>query len=190
MNIVVQKYGGSSVSDAERMKNVAKKIQSKVLKGFKVLAVVSAMGDTTNRLIKLANEIVQRPEPRELDMLLTTGEQISASLLAMVLNEMGINARSVNAFQLKIITTSDFTEAQIKNVNREYIYQSLEKYDVLVVTGFQGITEEGDLTTLGRGGSDTSAVALAAYLKAPCEIYSNFPGIYTVDPKLYPQAKS
>lgn len=189
MNIVVQKYGGSSVSDAERMRNVAKKIKAKVSNGFKVLAVVSAMGDTTNRLIKLANEVVQKPEPRELDMLLTTGEQISASLLSMVLNEMGIRAKSVNAFQLKLITTSDFTEAQIKKINKDYIYQSLEKYDVLVVTGFQGITEEGDLTTLGRGGSDTSAVALAAYLNAPCEIYSNYPGIYTVDPKLYPQAK-
>lgn len=137
MNIVVQKYGGSSVSDAERMRNVAKKIKAKVSNGFKVLAVVSAMGDTTNRLIKLANEVVQKPEPRELDMLLTTGEQISASLLSMVLNEMGIRAKSVNAFQLKLITTSDFTEAQIKKINKDYIYQSLEKYDVLVVTGFR-----------------------------------------------------
>lgn len=189
MKLIVQKYGGTSVADVQKVRNVAKRIESRVKEGFKVITVVSAMGDTTNRLINLAKEFVQNPEPRELDMLLTTGEQVSASLVAMVLNEMGIKAKSLNAFQLGIITTSDFNEAQIKNFNKDIVLTNLQNYDVIVVTGFQGITEEGDLTTLGRGGSDTSAVALAAALKAPCEIYSNYAGIYTVDPKLYSQAK-
>ncbi|PNR94456.1 aspartate kinase [Petrotoga sp. 9PWA.NaAc.5.4] len=189
MKLIVQKYGGTSVADVQKVRNVAKRIESRVKEGFKVITVVSAMGDTTNRLINLAKEFVQNPEPRELDMLLTTGEQVSASLVAMVLNEMGIKAKSFNAFQLGIITTSDFNEAQIKNFNKDIVLGNLQNYDVIVVTGFQGITEEGDLTTLGRGGSDTSAVALAAALKVPCEIYSNYAGIYTVDPKLYSQAK-
>jgi len=189
MKLIVQKYGGSSLGDSERLNNVAKRICNKVEEGFKVLVVVSARGETTNRLIALAKETVKNPEPRELDMLLATGEQISASLLSMMLNDRGIKSKSMNAFQLGLLTTSDYNEAQIKAINKETIHKNLTNNDVLVITGFQGVTEEGDLTTLGRGGSDTSAVALAASLNVKCEIYSNFAGIYTVDPKIYPQAK-
>ncbi|MDN5346183.1 MAG: aspartate kinase [Petrotoga sp.] len=189
MKLIVQKYGGSSLADSERLDNVAKRIYKKVEEGVKVLAVVSARGETTNRLIALAKETVKNPDPRELDMLLATGEQISASLLSMILNDRGIKSKSMNAFQLRLLTTSDYNEAQIKAINKETIHKNLTNNDVLVITGFQGVTEEGDLTTLGRGGSDTSAVALAASLNVKCEIYSNFAGIYTVDPKIYPQAK-
>ncbi|MDY6896313.1 MAG: aspartate kinase [Thermotogota bacterium] len=189
MKLMVQKYGGTSLADTERLSNVAKRIYNKVEEGFKVLTVVSARGETTNRLMTLAKETVKNPEPRELDMLLATGEQISASLLSMILNDKGIKSKSLNAFQLGLLTTSDYNEAQIKAINKEVIYKNLANNDVLVITGFQGITEEGDLTTLGRGGSDTSAVALAASLNVKCEIYSNFAGIYTVDPKIYPQSK-
>jgi len=189
MKLMVQKYGGTSLADTERLSNVAKRIYNKVEEGFKVLTVVSARGETTNRLMTLAKETVKNPEPRELDMLLATGEQISASLLSMILNDKGIRSKSLNAFQLGLLTTSDYNEAQIKAINKEAIYKNLANNDVLVITGFQGVTEEGDLTTLGRGGSDTSAVALAASLNVKCEIYSNFAGIYTVDPKIYPQSK-
>lgn len=189
MKLIVQKYGGSSLADSERLNNVAKRIYNKVEEGLKVLVVVSARGETTNRLIALAKETVKNPDPRELDMLLATGEQISASLLSMILNDRGIKSKSLNAFQLGFLTTSDYNEAQIKAINKEAIYKDLANNDVLVITGFQGVTEEGDLTTLGRGGSDTSAVALAASLNVKCEIYSNFAGIYTVDPKIYPQSK-
>lgn len=189
MKLVVQKYGGSSLSDSERLRNVAKRIENKIKKGYKVIAVVSAMGDTTNRLLKLAKEVVKDPTPREMDMLLSTGEQISASLLSMILNEKGIKSKSLNAFQLQLLTTNDYNEAQIKKINKELIYKNLINNEVLVITGFQGITEEGEITTLGRGGSDTSAVALAASLNTPCEIYSNFAGIYTTDPNIYPEAK-
>jgi len=189
VKLIVQKYGGTSLADTERLSNVAKRIYNKVEEGFKVLTVVSARGETTNRLMTLAKETVKNPEPRELDMLLATGEQISASLLSMILNDKGIKSKSLNAFQLGLLTTSDYNEAQIKAINKEVIYKNLANNDVLVITGFQGITEEGDLTTLGRGGSDTSAVALAASLNVKCEIYSNFAGIYTVDPKIYPQSK-
>ncbi|MBL5982034.1 aspartate kinase [Petrotoga sp. 8T1HF07.NaAc.6.1] len=189
MQLIVQKYGGSSLADSERLNNVAKRICNKVDEGFKVLVVVSARGETTNRLIALAKETVKNPNPRELDMLLATGEQISASLLSMILNDRGVRSKSMNAFQLGLLTTSDYNEAQIRAINKEVIHKNLANNDVLVITGFQGITEEGDLTTLGRGGSDTSAVALAASLKVKCEIYSNFAGIYTIDPKIYPNAK-
>ncbi|POZ92422.1 amino acid kinase family protein, partial [Petrotoga halophila] len=189
MQLIVQKYGGTSLADSERLSDVALRICNKVEEGFKVLTVVSARGETTNRLMTLAKETVKNPEPRELDMLLATGEQISASLLSMILNDKGIKSKSLNAFQLGLLTTSDYNEAQIKAINKEVIYKNLTVNDVLVITGFQGVTEEGDLTTLGRGGSDTSAVALAASLNVKCEIYSNFAGIYTIDPKIYPNAK-
>lgn len=189
MNVVVQKYGGSSVATPERIKNIASIIKKRVTEGTKVIVVVSAMGKTTDGLIKLAKEITPNPDPRELDMLLTTGEQVSVSLLSMALNCTGVMSKSLNAFQAGIKTTSKFNEAKIKSIDQSKLMKLLESHDVLVVTGFQGVTEENELTTLGRGGSDTSAVALAAKLGFNCEIYSDVAGIYTVDPRLYPEAK-
>lgn len=186
---VVQKYGGSSVADTEKIKRVAMKIKDRTVKGDKVVVVVSAMGKTTDNLIKLAGEVSSVPDPREMDMLLTTGEQISVALLSMSLKQAGVHAISINAFQAGIMTTSDFNCARIKNFDIQKIKKLLLNYDVVVVTGFQGINDNGDLTTLGRGGSDTSAVALAAALEFNCEIYSDVKGIYTVDPKLHPAAK-
>ena len=186
---VVQKYGGSSVADTEKIKRVAMKIKDRTVKGDKIVVVVSAMGKTTDNLIKLAGEVSSVPDPREMDMLLTTGEQISVALLSMSLKQAGVRSISINAFQAGIMTTSDFNCARIKNFDVQKIKKLLMDYDVVVVTGFQGITDNGDLTTLGRGGSDTSAVALAAALEFNCEIYSDVKGIYTVDPKLHPSAK-
>jgi len=188
-NLIVQKYGGSSVADSEKLKNVAKKIAARVKKNFKLVVVVSAMGKTTDNLIKLSKEISNNPVPRELDMLLTTGEQVSASLLAIALNEIGIKSKSLNAFQAEILTTADFNQARIKNLKVNKIKNLLKEFEAIIVTGFQGITEEGEITTLGRGGSDTSAVALAAALNAKCEIYSDVAGIFTTDPRLHPGAK-
>ncbi|PLV60248.1 aspartate kinase [Thermotoga sp. KOL6] len=189
MKIVVQKYGGSSVATPERIKNVAKRVKKKVDEGYKVLVVVSAMGKTTDNLIKLAKEVSPKPDVRELDMLLATGEQVSAALLSMALKDLGVKAKSFNAFQIRIKTTSHHTSARIMDIDDSVIRENFENYDVLVVTGFQGINESGDLTTLGRGGSDTSAVALAAKLRVPCEIYSDVDGIYTCDPKIHPRAR-
>jgi len=189
MSTIVQKYGGSSVADTEKIKRIARIASERVKSGLKLVIVVSAMGKTTDNLIKMAREISENPEPRELDMLLTTGEQISISLLSIALNEIGIKSISLNAFQAEIMTTGDFNEARIKNIKTEKINSLLEENDVIIIAGFQGITEEGDITTLGRGGSDTSAVALAAALQAKCEIYSDVDGIYTVDPRLHPGAK-
>ena len=189
MDIIVQKYGGSSVADTGKIKRIAEMVSKRVKEGAKLVIVVSAMGKTTDNLIKMAKEISASPEPRELDMLLTTGEQISISLLSIALNEIGIKSKSLNAFQAEIMTTDDFNEARIKNIKSERISSELEENDVLIIAGFQGITEEGDITTLGRGGSDTSAVAIAAAFQAKCEIYSDVDGIYTVDPRLHPKAK-
>lgn len=187
--IIVQKYGGSSVADAEKILGVAKRVVKKVKEGYKIAVVVSAMGKTTDGLINLAKQINQNPDARELDMLLATGEQTSAALLSMALHKFKVNSRSLNAFQAQIKTEGKFNQARIKDFDRKKILNLFNKNDVLVVTGFQGITDEGELTTLGRGGSDTSAVALAAALNANCEIYSDVAGIYSTDPKLYPKAK-
>lgn len=189
MKAVVQKYGGSSVATSEKILTIAQQIKKRIRNGYKLIVVVSAMGKTTDGLIKLAKEITFNPDPRELDMLMTTGEQVSASLLSMGLRSLGCKSKSLNAFQAGIRTTSNFNEAKIKSFNKSRIMKLLKENDVLVVTGFQGITETGELTTLGRGGSDTSAVALAASLGFNCEIYSDVAGIYTVDPRLYPNAK-
>ncbi len=189
MKIIVQKYGGSSVADADKIKGVAKRIAKKCKEKVKLVVVVSAMGKTTDNLIKLSKEVAKKIILRELDMLLTTGEQVSASLLAMALNDIGIKSKSLNAFQAEIMTTGDYTQARIKNLKTKKIKKLLEENDAIIVTGFQGITEEGEITTLGRGGSDTSAVALAAALDAKCEIYSDVAGIYTTDPRIHPQAK-
>lgn len=189
MKVIVQKYGGSSVATPEKIKRVADKIKNRVDSGIKTIIVVSAMGKSTDNLIRLAKDITDRPEPRELDMLLTTGEQVSASLLSMALNHLGIKSMSLNGYQAGIKTTSRFTEAKIISFNKEKLLKLMGKNDAIVITGFQGVTEEGEITTLGRGGSDTSAVALAAALGIDCEIYSDVAGIYTVDPRLYPEAK-
>ncbi|HQN61559.1 aspartate kinase [Mesotoga prima] len=187
--MIVQKYGGSSVADAERIRNVARRIKKKVDAGEKVIVVVSAMGKTTNELISLAESITKNPDRRELAMLLSTGEQVSAALLSMTLIEMGVRSISQNAMQLEISTFGDFDNARIADLNLDKIYAELEKHDVIVVTGFQGVDPEGNLTTLGRGGSDTSAVAIAAKAGVQCEILSDVPGIFTCDPKFHKDAK-
>lgn len=187
--MVVQKYGGSSVADPERIMNVATRIKGRVDRGEKLIVVVSAIGKTTNELISLARSVASDPDPRELDMLLATGEQVSAALLSIALIELGVSSVSYNAFQLNIDTFGEFSSARIADINLKKIYTELEKRDVLVVTGFQGVDEEGNLTTLGRGGSDTSAVAIAAKAGVACEIYSDVAGIFTCDPKLHTLAR-
>lgn len=189
MAVIVQKYGGSSVADTSKIKKIAEKIANRVKQDNKIIAVVSAMGKTTDNLINTAKEITSNINPRELDMLLTTGEQVTAALLSIALNDIGIKAKSLNAFQLEILTTNDFNSARIKNLKVEKLCNLLKEFDAVLVTGFQGITEEGEITTLGRGGSDTSAVALAAAMNVNCEIYSDVAGIYTTDPKFHPRAK-
>jgi aspartate kinase len=186
---IVQKYGGSSVADTTKIKKIAEKISNRINEGNKLVVVVSAMGKTTDNLISIAKEITSNIVPRELDMLLTTGEQVTAALLSIALNDIGIKSKSLNAFQLEILTTDDFNAARIKNLKVEKLEKYLEEFDAIIVTGFQGITEEGEITTLGRGGSDTSAVALAAAMNVDCEIYSDVAGIYTADPRIHPAAK-
>jgi aspartate kinase len=187
--VIVQKYGGSSVATPEKIRSIAEKIKKRVETGEKLVVVVSAMGKTTNNLIELAGQVSKEPLPRELDMLLATGEQVSAALLAMSLNDIGVPAVSYNAFQLGMVTTGAFCNARIVDLDMAKLERELERRHVVVVTGFQGITPEGEVTTLGRGGSDTSAVAIAAKAKARCEIYSDVAGIYTCDPKICPSAK-
>jgi len=187
--LIIQKYGGSSLADTARITLVASRIAEKVRTGTHVICVVSAMGKTTDHLLSLSREIHDQASKRELDMLLTTGEQVSASLLSMALQKEKISSKSLNAFQAGIITTEDFSNARITKMESDRLQHWADEYEVIVITGFQGITEDGDLTTLGRGGSDTSAVALAAALQVPCEIYSDVDGIYTIDPRLYPGAR-
>ena len=190
MGVIVQKYGGSSVGDTEKIKNVARRIIRTKEAGHKVVVVVSAMGKTTDGLVKLAKEINPRPEEREMDMLLSTGEQISASLLAMAIHSMGVEAISFNGPQVGILTDSSHTRARIIDIDGERIKRQLEKGNVVIVTGFQGRDEDDNITTLGRGGSDTSAVAIAAALKADeCEIYTDVDGVYTADPRVVPNAR-
>ncbi len=189
MKIVVQKYGGSSLSSAMHIKFISRRIINRIKEGYKVIVVVSAMGKTTDYLISLSREISINPTPRELDMLLATGEQASASLLAIAINSLGFKAISLTAFQAGISTTSDFNNAKINHINSSKLLNLLSDYSVLVIAGFQGVTDNGDFTTLGRGGSDTTAIALAASLNAPCQIYSDVNGIYSIDPKYFPTAK-
>ncbi|ABR31712.1 aspartate kinase [Thermosipho melanesiensis] len=187
--IVVQKYGGSSLADTKKILNVSKKIKKRIENGDKLVVIVSAMGKTTDNLINLAKSLSNNPPLREMDMLLTTGEQISVALLSIALNEMGIKSKSFNAFQLNIRTTEQHTKARIKDIDKQKILEELKENSVIIVTGFQGISDKGDLTTLGRGGSDTSAVAVAAKLGVNCEIYSDVDGIYACDPKIIKGAK-
>ncbi|MCX7695921.1 MAG: aspartate kinase, partial [Caloramator sp.] len=189
MAIVVQKYGGSSVSTTEKIKKVAKSIIQKKNNGNKVVAVISAMGDTTDDLIELAKGVSNTPDKRELDALLATGEMISSSLLAMAIKDLGYDAISFNAFQIQLKTNGVYGKSLIEDINITPIKNALDAGKIVVVAGFQGISEEGDITTLGRGGSDTTAVALAVKLEAECEIYTDVDGIYSVDPRLYRDTK-
>ena len=189
MDVVVQKYGGSSVSCTDKIKSIAKNIIQRKKQNSKIVVVVSAMGDTTDSYIKLASDITKKPSKRELDVLMSTGEMISASLLAMALNSLGCESISYSAYQLEISTSGFHGKSQIDDINVSKIEKSLDEGKVVIVTGFQGINDKGDITTLGRGGSDTSAVALAIKLNGKCEIYTDVDGIYSTDPRKYKDAK-
>ena len=187
--IMVQKFGGSSVADAEKIHRAARRAIKAKLDGHQVVMVVSAMGKTTDKLIALANEVNPNPPKREMDMLLTTGEQVSIALMAMALHSAGHEAISFTGEQIDLITDSVHTKARIRSIDDERIKKELDAGKMVIVAGFQGVTEEGHLTTLGRGGSDTTAVALAAVLDAVCEIYTDVDGVYTTDPRIVPQAR-
>ncbi len=189
MGLIVQKYGGTSVADSKRIMNVARRIAATRMDGNQVIAVVSAMGDTTDDLIKLAHEITPKPNPREMDVLLSTGEIVSSTLLAMALKTLGFEAISLTGAQAGIKTTRQYSRALITDINPDRIYDELREGKIIIVAGFQGVTEGFDVTTLGRGGSDTTAVALAAKLGADkCVRYTDTEGIFTADPRIVPDA--
>lgn len=181
--VIVQKYGGSSLGSIEKIKYVAKKVIDKKRAGSKVVVVVSAMGDTTDHLIDRAKTITNNPDRRELDRLLSTGEQVSAALLSIAIKSMGEDSVSFTGPQVGILTTDTYTNARILSIDNKKIMDALNNGKIVVITGFQGVSHNGDITTLGRGGSDTSAVAIAASLGAKCEIYTDVDGIYTADPR-------
>jgi len=188
MALIVQKYGGSSVADAASIENVARRIAATKDKGDRLVVVVSAMGDTTDELIKLAYQISEQPDSRELDVLLSTGEIVSSTLLAMALHRMGYQAISLSGAQAGIRTDATYSRARILKVEAKRVVKELGKGNIVIVAGFQGTTGEMDITTLGRGGSDTTAVALAASLGAEmCQIYTDVEGVYTADPRLVPE---
>jgi len=190
MALVVMKFGGSSVGDTERMKRVAQRIADKKREGHQVVVVVSAMGDTTDDLIDLAKKLSDHPSPREMDMLLTTGEQVSVALLSMALQSLGVPAVSYTGWQVGMITNNQHGKARITDIRPKRILDSLADDQVVIVAGFQGMTEDGEITTLGRGGSDTTAVALAAAIKADlCEIYTDVDGVYSTDPRIVKHAR-
>ena len=190
MGLIVQKFGGTSVANAERLRNVAQIIAETRRMGNQVVAVLSAQGDTTDDLIDKAKEINPKASRREMDMLLSTGEQISCSLCAMALESMGVPVVSLTGWQAGVQTNSAYSSARVKKIRTERIQSELDRNNVVIVTGFQGINKFGDVTTLGRGGSDTSAVALAAALKADlCQIYTDVEGVYTADPRYVTGAK-
>ena len=190
MALIVQKYGGTSVGSTERIKNVAKRIAKFQRQGHQVVVVVSAMSGETNRLIALTKEIQEQPDPREYDVVISTGEQVTIGLLAMALQDININAKSYTGGQVKILTDNTFTKARIISIEENNIRRDLNDGKVVIVAGFQGVDKDGNITTLGRGGSDTSAVALAAALKADeCQIYTDVDGVYTTDPRIVPEAK-
>lgn len=189
-NLIVQKFGGTSVGDPDRIRNVAARIKSYHDRGHKVVVVVSAMGKTTDNLIRLATEVADVRPKREMDMLLATGEQVSISLLAMALHSSGVDAVSFTGAQVKILTDKNFSNARIEKIDTKVLENALNKGQVCIVAGFQGVDIEDNITTLGRGGSDTSAVALAAALGAKeCEIYTDVDGVYTTDPNKVPEAR-
>jgi aspartate kinase len=188
--LIVQKFGGSSVANVEKIQNVARRVVSRRRKGYDLVVVVSALGDTTDELVELAHQINARPSVREMDMLLSTGEQISVALLAMAIHKLGEEAISFTGAQVGIITDTSHTRARIIKINTDKIKEELRRNRIVIVAGFQGVTLNQDITTLGRGGSDLTAVALAKELDArECEIYTDVDGIYTTDPRIEPKAK-
>ncbi|HUF82194.1 MAG TPA: aspartate kinase, partial [Burkholderiales bacterium] len=190
MALIVQKYGGTSVGSAERIKSVARRVARWQARGHRLVVVVSAMAGETNRLAALARELQAHPEPRELDVMLSTGEQVTIALLAMALLDLGIKARSYTGAQVRILTDNAHTKARIVSIDSGRIRGALEDGSVVVIAGFQGVNESGDITTLGRGGSDTTGVALAAALGADeCQIYTDVDGVYTADPRIVPDAR-
>jgi aspartate kinase len=190
MALIVQKYGGTSVGTPERIKHVARRVAGWKARGHRLVVVVSAMAGETNRLLALAHEVQSQPSPRELDVMLSTGEQVTIALMSMALMELGLKARSYTGSQVKILTDSAFTRARIVRIDEERIRADLEDDRIVVVAGFQGMDEAGNITTLGRGGSDTTAVALAAALRAQeCQIYTDVDGVYTTDPRIVPEAR-
>ena len=190
MSILVQKFGGTSVANPEKIKSVAEKVAKFASQGHQIVVVVSAMSGETNRLISLAEEMMKVPEPREMDSIVSTGEQLTSGLTALALINLGIKARSYAGHQVKILTNKSHTKARIQNIDSKIIKKDLKEGFVVVVAGFQGSDIEGNITTLGRGGSDTTAVALAASLKAEeCQIYTDVDGIYTTDPRVVAEAR-
>lgn len=190
MSLIVQKYGGTSVANAERLANVAGRVVEAYREGNSMVVVVSAQGDTTDDLIAKAYEINEKPSQREMDMLLSTGEQISAALLAMAVEKLGCHVVSLTGYQAGISTNSQYGNARIKNIDTERLFKELDEKNIVIVTGFQGWNKYDDVTTLGRGGSDTTAVALAAALKADlCEIYTDVDGVFTADPRIVKNAR-
>ena len=190
MALIVQKFGGTSVGSIERIGNVARRVAKWKAAGHDVVVVPSAMAGETNRLIALAKQIQEHPDPRELDVIATTGEQVTIGLLAMALMEQGVHAKSYTGWQVRVLTDSAFTRSRIIEIDDAKIREDLKNGFVVVVAGFQGIDAKGNITTLGRGGSDTSAVALAAALKADeCQIYTDVDGVYTTDPRIVPEAR-
>ncbi|MEF8724301.1 MAG: aspartate kinase [Candidatus Accumulibacter phosphatis] len=190
MALIVQKFGGTSVASTDRIKSVAKRVARWQAAGHDVIVVPSAMAGETNRLIALAKEISPSPDPRELDVIASTGEQVTIALLAMAMHAEGLKARSFTGSQVTVLTDSAFTKARILKIDETRIRKALAEGNVVVVAGFQGADEDGNITTLGRGGSDTSAVALAAALKADeCQIYTDVDGVYTTDPRVEPEAR-
>ena len=190
MALIVQKYGGTSVGNPERIKNVAQRVAKFKMLGHQVVVVLSAMSGETNRLIALAKEVQPNPDLREMDVLLATGEQVTIALLSMALMELGLKAKSYTGSQVKIITDSAHSKARILDIEEHSMRADLDAGYVVVVAGFQGVDEKGNITTLGRGGSDTTGVALAAALKADeCQIYTDVDGVYTTDPRIVPEAR-
>ena len=190
MPLIVQKFGGSSVADAEKILAAARKAIRTQQQGNQVVMVVSAMGDTTDDLIDLANKVCERPPAREMDMLLSTGEQVSVALMAMAIHSLGAKAVSLTGAQIGIKTDATHTKARIKSISTDRVQRLLNDGNIVIAAGFQGIDDDFDITTLGRGGSDTTAVALAAVLNADaCEIYTDVDGVYTTDPRLLPEAR-
>ncbi|HEY8086117.1 MAG TPA: aspartate kinase, partial [Methylophilaceae bacterium] len=190
MALIVQKYGGTSVGNAERIRNVARRVARYQALGHQVVVVVSAMSGETNRLLALAQEIMPEPDSRELDQMISTGEQVTIALTAMALMDLGLKAKSYTGAQVKIVTDDAYSKARIMHIDEARIRADLDAGYVVVVAGFQGVDSDGNITTLGRGGSDTTGVALAAALKADeCQIYTDVDGVYTTDPRIVPEAR-
>jgi len=190
MALIVQKYGGTSLGDTERIKSVAQRVARFKAQGHQIVVVVSAMSGETDRLINLAKQIQAHPDPREFDVMVSTGEQVSIALLSMALMDLGLKARSYTGAQVRILTDNAHTKARILNIDETNLRNDLQAGYVVVVAGFQGVDENGNITTLGRGGSDTTGVALAAALNAEeCQIYTDVDGVYTTDPRIVPEAR-